>query len=171
MKTRSFEQQYIYAQHIKETKIKDWLELAKKYVPEYLADHLFNPKSGHASEMLTPHPEYGFIYNPETLVAGIEVIMRILIRKDYGSATPELISHMYCSFEDPETRIAYLLPFFHGLHLYSAIGLQVIEDLKAISPMLTSQENIEINNNHISHIETMLGIKKDHRPKEINQSE
>ena len=164
MKTRTFEQQYAIADRILNTRLKSWLELVQQYIPKYIAEGLFHPKSGQVSQMLTPSQEHGFVYDPETLEKGIDVLIRILVRKDYGSSTPELIARLYTSFEDSEIRVAYLLPFIHGLKLYSAIGQQVIDDLKTISPLLTDEEAIEINNNQIKYIEHQLNNKTKSKP-------
>lgn len=152
MKECTFEQQFTQAEIIKSKKQKEWLEIARRHTPNYVAEHLFYPKISVLADMLKVDPEKGFVYNPETLKEGIDILIKILEFKDSRSTTKDKLANMYASFETPKIRIDYLRQYIDYLELYPILGAHMIADLEAIAPTLTDPEEIEINTNRINNI-------------------
>ena len=100
--------QLTYAQTITTKKQKEWLDEAKKSVPTYAAEYLFYPKTSVLSEMLRVDPEKGFKYDPEVLMAGIDMVVQIMKANAFPTTKRERLSRMYTGFADAETRIEYL---------------------------------------------------------------
>ena len=154
MREKTFDQQRVQADFIKARKQKEWLEACRHYAPNYIAEHLFYPSVSVLTSMLKPDPELGYIYDPETLREGVDLLMKILSFKDSRSTSKEKLASMYASFADPQTRITYLRHFIDYLELYPILGGKVIADLETIKPTLTDPEEIEINQNITNNIKT-----------------
>ena len=152
MKERTFEQKYYQAEYIKSKKQKEWLEITKKHLPNHIAEHLFYPKYSTLADMLKIDPNKGFVYDPETLRNGIDLLIKILTLKDSKSTSLNKFINIYKSFEDPKIRVNYLRQYIDYLDLYPILGGQVIADLETIAPSLTNPEEIEINTNIINNI-------------------
>ncbi|MBR3884965.1 MAG: hypothetical protein IKJ33_00655 [Clostridia bacterium] len=156
---KNFERQILYAQRIEQTKQKEWLGEARKYVPEYAAEYLFYPKTGVLSQMLLVDPEKGFSYDPEVLLSGIETVVQIMKASALPTTNPNRLKHLYSSFADAKTRIEYLRTFIEYLDLYPAVGEEVIADLNEVAKSSSDPEFLEYLEPRIKHIKHQLEQK------------
>ena len=150
MKSKSFIEQQYHAKKIKDIKSRQWTEIAAQFMPRFTAEYLFYPTSSHLASMLKVDPEQGYIYDPETLENGIDMLMKILTNKLLPQGR---IERMYSSFEDPITRISYLKAFIFQLELCPKLAKCMIDDLTKIEATLSDPEEIEINQNIKSILE------------------
>ena len=155
-KENNLNRQLTFAQTIANVKQKEWLADAKKFVPTYAAEYLFYPKTSVLSEMLRFDPEKGFKYDPEVLMAGVELVVQIMKANSFTTTKPERLSRMYTSFADAETRIEYLRRFVEYLDLYPVIGEDVITDLKQVARTSNDPEFLECLEPRISSIKHQL---------------
>ena len=153
---KKFSRQLTFAHTIKQSKQKEWLTEAKKYVPAYAAEYLFYPKTSVLSEMLELDPDKGFKFDPEVLMAGVENIIQIMKANSFSTTSHERLCKMYNSFADAETRIEYLRKFVEYLDLYPVIGEEVIVDLKQVARTSTDSEFLECLDARIRVIEHQL---------------
>lgn len=153
---KKFNRQLSFAQTIKQSKQKEWLDEAKKFVPTYAAEYLFYPKTSVLSEMLTIDPDKGFKYDPEVLMAGVDTIVQIMKANSFPTTSKERLCRMYNSFADAETRIEYLRTFVEYLDLYPVIGEEVIVDLKQVARTSTDSEFLDCVEPRIRVIENQL---------------
>ena len=153
---KDFNRQLTFAQTIANTKQKEWLNESKKFVPSYAAEYLFYPKTSVLSEMLRVDPEKGFKYDPEVLMAGVEIVVQIMKANAFPTTKRERLSRMYTSFADAETRVEYLRRFVEYLDLYPVIGEDVITDLKQVAKTSTDPEFLECLEPRINAIKHQL---------------
>ncbi len=153
---KKFNRQLSFAHTIRQSKQKEWLAEAKKYVPTYAAEYLFYPKTSVLSEMLSIDPDKGFKYDPEVLMAGIDTVVQIMKANSFPTTNRERLCRLYNSFADAETRIEYLRKFIEYLDLYPVIGEEVIVDLKQVARTSTDSEFLECVEPRIRVIENQL---------------
>lgn len=145
-------QQYVFAEKIKRTKLKEWHEKVKKYVPHYTADFLFY-KSGKIDEMLKFDENQGFEFDPQTVESSAETILLML--ENIERNHPERARRLYSNFGNFKTRLVYLLPLLDSLDIYHAIERDVVSDLKyRIGELAEGSEEREICENRIRNIQT-----------------
>ncbi len=130
---KKLERQFMAAQYIQKVKQKEWLSKAKLHIPQYAAEYLFYQRPSCLYDMLKFSPNHGFIYDPETLLEGIEMLMKILDSKDSKATNPHRLQQQYLSFADAKTRVEYLRTFAEYLELYPIIGNQMIADLNEVA--------------------------------------
>ena len=152
MKTDSFMTQQRCAQKIKDEKSKEWIKIAQQYIPLGCAESLFHKSGSYLADMLKVDPERGYIYDPETLENGIDMLMIILTRNQ----TQGRIERIYSTFEDPITRITYLRFFIYQLELYPKLAKCMLDDFNEVMPAITDPEEIEVAHNIISMLESEM---------------
>ena len=157
---RNFNRQLTFAQMIANSKQKEWYMEAKKHIPAYSAEYLFYPKTSVLADMLKVDPQKGFRYDPEVLMAGIDILIQITKTKAFPNTSRERLSRMYTSFADAETRVEYLRRFVEYLDLYPVIGEDVITDLKQVARISTDPEFLECLEPRIRVIENQLQQKE-----------
>ena len=118
--------QFYVAEKIKKVRLKDWYQKVKPHVLEYVADYLFHRK-GEVAQMVEFNENYGFVYNPEILENGIDMLIRVLESARNGDE--KKAQSIYSTIANPTTRISYLWRIIDKFDIFHAIGEQVIKDL------------------------------------------
>lgn len=138
---KDFIKQVYSAERIKNLKLKEWYTKFKEYVPEYVTDYLFH-KKGKVSEMIEIDEEVGFVFDPATLEAGIDMLVRVIDATNHGDFSRA--QAIYQKFENFIIRVDYLRQIIEQLDVYRSIGELVIADLEKYAQENASAEIAEI---------------------------
>lgn len=155
----NIKQQYAIAERIKRTKLKEWHDKVKKYVPPYTADYLFY-KSGKIDDMLKFDENQGFEFDPQTVESSAETILLML--ENIERNHPERAKRLYSNFGNFKTRLLYLFPLLDSLDIYHAIEKDVVSDLKyRIGELAEGSEEREICENRIRNVQARAEMERD----------
>lgn len=163
---KNLDRQFMTAQYIQKIKQKEWLAKAKLHIPQYAAEYLFYQKPSRLYDMIKFSPENGFTYDPETLLEGIEMLMKILDSKNTRITNPKRLQQMYIGFADAQTRVEYLRIFAEYLELYPIIGDQMIADLKEVAKTTDDPDFLETLEPRIKTIKHMMKLGQGESPYE-----
>ena len=150
---QQFRAQLGVARNIETIKLKEWSDKLRQLLPVYVVEYLFHRKSGVVADMLKVDENVGFVYDPETLKQGIDVLVRIAEGQTVKGAEDARLQGMYANFADPATRVFYLKTFVDQMDVYATIGDLVVKDLKTVEAMTQDEEMKEILQNRIRNVE------------------
>lgn len=136
----NLQRQLSCAHTILTTKLKDWYQKFKKYVPVYILDYWFD-KKGEIYRMLNTGTESSFAYDPVTLANGVETLFRILELARKGDE--KKAQAVYCRLGEMPVRVEYFRTMIDMLDIYSAVGEMVIKDLDDYAAITTDEYFLE----------------------------